>query len=99
MLALYGKGLTLAVDDEASLIARTDGASPAFIQELIRKAALIAAEQDSKEGDRLRVTDEHFDEALRELLFGGGELTRSLLGFEEDGNQPKDHTPQCAASM
>ena len=29
----------------------------------------------------LRVTDSCFDTALREMLFGGGELTRNLLGF------------------
>jgi hypothetical protein len=84
LLALYGKGLTLALDDEASLIAHTEGASPAFIQELIRKAALVASEQDSHEGDTLRLTDRHFEEALRELLFGGGDLTRNLLGFGSD---------------
>ena len=63
------------------MIARTDGASPAFIQELIRKAALIAAEQQSSGEESLRLTDADFDEALRELLLGGGELTRNLLGF------------------
>lgn len=81
LLALYGKGLTLALNDESGLIAHTEGASPAFIQELIRKAALVAAEQNSKDGGNLRLTDSHFDEALRELLFGGGDLTRNLLGF------------------
>jgi hypothetical protein len=29
----------------------------------------------------LRVTDAHCETALRELCLGGGELTRSLLGF------------------
>jgi AAA+ superfamily predicted ATPase len=81
LLALYGRGLTLALNDEAGLIAHTEGASPAFIQELIRKASLFAAEQNSTDGDHLRLTDSHFDSALRELLLGGGDLTRSLLGF------------------
>ena len=98
LLALYGRGLTLALNDEAGLIARTEGASPAFIQELIRKAALIAAEEDSSDGELLRVTDSHFDEALRELLFGGGDLTRTLLGFEPGGSQPKEPTAQSASA-
>jgi hypothetical protein len=42
-------------------------------------------EQDSKDGENLRLTDSHFDEALRELLFGGGDLTRNLLGFVREG--------------
>lgn len=87
LLALYGKGLMLALNDEDGLIARTEGASPAFIQELIRKAALFAAEENSRDGDTLRLTDSHFEEALRELLFGGGDLTRSLLGFAPEAAQ------------
>jgi cell division protease FtsH len=84
LLDLYGRGLTLALADSDRLIARTEGASPAFIQELVRKAALFAAERNSSGGDSLRLTDDDFDEALRELLFGGGELTRNLLGFATD---------------
>jgi AAA+ superfamily predicted ATPase len=84
LLALYGKGLRIELANEDSLIARTEGASPAFIQELIRKAALIAAEQKSQQDDMLRLTDAHFDEALRELVLGGGKLTRNLLGFTAD---------------
>ena len=81
LLDLYGRGLTLELADPDCLIARTEGASPAFIQELVRKAALFAAERQSNGSDSLRLTDNDFDEALRELLFGGGELTRNLLGF------------------
>jgi hypothetical protein len=81
LLELYGKGLTLALRDMEHLVARTEGASPAFIQELVRKAALIAAEQDSLADGVLRLTDDHFDVALKEMLLGGGELTRNLLGF------------------
>jgi hypothetical protein len=81
LLELYGRGLTLDLADPDRLIAKTDGASPAFIQELVRKAALFAAEDDSVADGTLRLTDVHFDEALKELLLGGGELTRNLLGF------------------
>ena len=72
-------GYTLDFD---RLIAKTDEASPAFIQELVRKAALIAAEENSLNDGTLSVTDEHFDVALRELVLDG-ELTRSLLGFRQ----------------
>jgi AAA+ superfamily predicted ATPase len=82
LIDLYGQGLVLELRDMDSIVARTEGASPAFIQEMLRKAALFAAEDSS--GDELRVTDEHCQAALRELLFSGGELTRRLLGFSGD---------------
>jgi ATPase family associated with various cellular activities (AAA) len=76
---LYGRGLTLQVADMPRLIARTEGASGAFIRELLRKAALFAT--DSGDG-HIVVTDHHLDAALHELVVQGGEFTRSLLGFQ-----------------
>jgi hypothetical protein len=73
---LYADGLELDVDDLEPLIRRTEGASGAFIRELLRKSSLIAAD----EGDGLVVRDEHLDEAIRELVDEGGDLTKSLLG-------------------
>jgi hypothetical protein len=83
LLDLYGRGLELALAERARLIARTQGASPAFLKELVRKAALYAAEgAPAGAGDApIRLNDEHFEQALRELLVGGGKLTRNLLGF------------------
>ena len=80
-MELYGQGLTLELSEPDQLVARTEGASPAFIQELLRKAALFAAEEASTRDGSLRVTDRYCDLALRELLLGGGELTRQVLGF------------------
>jgi ATP-dependent 26S proteasome regulatory subunit len=77
LFALYGRGLTLKVEDMSRFIARTDGASPAFIRELLRRAALFAADQSAE----IVVTDRHLDEALHDLVVQGGELTKSLLGF------------------
>src|SRR5439155_2255498 len=55
LLELYGRGLDLALADRDRLIVKTEGASPAFIQEMIRKAALIAAEENSFTDGRIRV--------------------------------------------
>jgi hypothetical protein len=52
-------------------------ASPAFIRELLRRAALVAAVET--EG-ALRVTGEHLQRALAELRAGAEELTKTLLG-------------------
>ncbi|MGV3614289.1 MAG: AAA family ATPase [Fimbriimonas sp.] len=82
LIELYGQGLILEVRDMDAVVARTEGASPAFIKEMLRKAALFAAEEDGE--GALRVTDAHCQAALRELLFSGGELTRRLLGFDAE---------------
>jgi ATP-dependent 26S proteasome regulatory subunit len=78
LFELYGRGLTLELNDLDDLIRRTDGASGAFIRELLRKALLIAAE----EGNGLVVKDEHLQAAIRELIVDGGDLTKSLLGAQ-----------------
>ena len=82
LIQMYGEGLEMEIRDMDSIIARTEGASPAFIQEMLRKAALIAAEESPESA--IRVTDEHCHAALRELLFSDGELTRRLLGFSAE---------------
>ncbi len=76
LFELYGHGLELEVAGLDHFVVRTRGVSAAFIRELLRKAALAAAEQDGP----LVVTERNLDDALQELLFEGGELTRSLLG-------------------
>jgi hypothetical protein len=76
LLELYGRGLTVDVPDLDHFVARTRGVSAAFIRELVRKAALAAADQDGP----LAISGRHLDDALQELLVEGGELTRSLLG-------------------
>jgi len=76
---LYSNGLDVKVDDVDSFMRRSKGASAAFMCEMLRKAALFAAE----DGLPIVVKDKHLDEALRELVISGGAITRSLLGFEE----------------
>lgn len=77
LLELYGRGLTLRVEDLPRIIARTEGASAAFIRELVRKAALLA----SDDGPDIVVEDRHLAESLHELVVRGGDLTKNLLGF------------------
>ena len=83
LIELYGQGLDLRLDDAGTVIDRTEGVSASFIKELLRRAALFAAE----ESEDLVVTDRHVSEALDELLVAGGTLTMRLLGGE-----PPPHT-------
>jgi ATP-dependent 26S proteasome regulatory subunit len=78
LIELYGRGLTLQLEQPDRLIAKTEGASAAFIRELLRRAALFSADEM---GDQAVVQDRHVDEALHELVVAGGELTKSLLGL------------------
>jgi ATP-dependent 26S proteasome regulatory subunit len=82
LLDLYGEGLQLALDGGEQLIAELDGTSPAFIRELLRRGALVAAER-SDDGP-LRVGERDLLEALAELRSGANELTRTLLGGGAD---------------
>jgi hypothetical protein len=78
LLELYSRGLRLDGVDLAQYVERTDGASPAYIKELLRKAALLAA-IDAK-GEAAGVRDEHLTRAMEELA-AGGELAKRIVGF------------------
>jgi hypothetical protein len=79
LLALYGVGLDLRADLER-IVERTKGVSAAFIRELLRLAAVLAAE----DGPAMIVTADHLDAALRELAFDSSPLGRKLLGAAAD---------------
>jgi ATPase family associated with various cellular activities (AAA)/AAA+ lid domain len=79
LFSLYSAGMRVEADDLDGLVERTRGVTGAFIRELLRKAALFAAD----EGDELVVRDRHLDEALHDLVVEGGELTKTLLGGPE----------------
>ena len=77
LVELYGRGLTLRVSAMDNLVERTEGVSPAFIRELLRKAALLAVGP----GDEIVVEDGHLTQAIRELVADDGGVTRRLLGW------------------
>jgi hypothetical protein len=82
LLALYGEGLDLTLDDAGELVDELAGTSPAFIRELLRRGALVAA--DESDDGPLRVTERELRDALAELRAGADELTRTLLGDGAD---------------
>jgi hypothetical protein len=79
LIALYSQGLELRATNLPEVIERSAGASPAFIRELLRRAALLAV--DSADGD-LVVGDRELAGALEELTSGAGPLTGTLLGMQ-----------------
>jgi SpoVK/Ycf46/Vps4 family AAA+-type ATPase len=82
LIDLYGRGLTLQLENPSEIVSKIKGASPAFIKEFVRKASMFAAEEETDTNGTITVVDRHLELALKELVFGGGSLTRNLLGFD-----------------
>jgi ATP-dependent 26S proteasome regulatory subunit len=80
LFAVFGRELDLSGVDIEALLDRTDGASPAFLAELFRKAVVLADER-GESSEPMKLTDADFLAAVRELVEFGGELTRNLLGY------------------
>jgi hypothetical protein len=91
LLELYRGGLDVDLSGADDLIERMHGVTASFIKELIRRAALIAAEerapsdpepQDGRteRSERLCVSTAHLDQALDILAGSHHHLTRRLLG-------------------
>src|ERR1700733_6753648 len=86
LLELYRGSLVLDLSDPDEVITRTEGVTAAFLRELLRRAALLAAGagpdgEGNGGGAPIRVTDAHLTEALDQLLDARGQLTRTLLGW------------------
>jgi hypothetical protein len=82
LMELYRGGLILDLADPESPVTRTEGVTASFLKELLRRAALEAAERDpaADPGAPLRVTDADMSAALDQLLDTRSQLTRILLG-------------------
>jgi ATP-dependent 26S proteasome regulatory subunit len=92
LLELYGRDLELRLTSVDSIVGRTSGVTAAFIKELVRKAALLAASR-SGGGEHIRITDEDLTQSLDDLLAERSALTRVLLGGAQDESRvpgPRD---------
>lgn len=98
LIQLYRGRLTLDLTDAETVINRTDGVTASFLKELLRRAALVAAEELTASGPEtaggpatpaaLRVTDAHLKAALDQLLDTRSQLTRVLLGGHQHATVP-----------
>jgi hypothetical protein len=92
LIRLYQHDLVLDLASPADVIARTEGVTASFLKELLRRAAIYAAEGAAGQGpgaeagrgdaaaSPLTVSDAHMNAALDELLDSRNQLTRTLLG-------------------
>jgi hypothetical protein len=90
-MRLYQRDLMLDLADPAAVIAQTEGVTASFLKELLRRAAMYAAE-DAAGPDAisapLTVRDIHMNAALDELLDSRNQLTRALLGGRAADSRP-----------
>jgi cell division protease FtsH len=88
LLHLYRGRLDLDLTGADDVIDRTEGVTASFLKELLRRAAVVAAEGDQashQDGDAapIAVRAEHLTAALDELLATRNAMTRALLGSGE----------------
>jgi hypothetical protein len=88
LLRLYQGSLELDGSDLDTVVERTDGVTAPFLRELLRKAALLAAEADlaaaaAETDGPIRVTGAQLATALDGLLESRSALTRTLLGGQQ----------------
>ncbi|HTQ84881.1 MAG TPA: ATP-binding protein [Candidatus Solibacter sp.] len=76
LIKLYSRGLELPGELLELIVRRTKGASPAFIKELMRRAAQFQFEMSA--GGKLEQAA--LDGAIEEMVFSGGALNLKLLG-------------------
>ena len=86
LFALYRGDLSVDESNLDAVIDRTDQVTASFLKELLRRAALIAA--DSSSAGPLRVTAAQLDTALDELLDTRNAMTRVLLGGRQRSADP-----------
>ncbi len=79
LFALYRGSLDVDESNLDSVIGRTDGVTASFLKELLRRAALVAADAGD-DGDRISVSAAQLDDALDELMDTRNAMTRTLLG-------------------
>jgi ATPase family associated with various cellular activities (AAA) len=76
LVKLYARGVQMSEQLTELIVRRTKGASPAFIKELMRRAAQFQFEI-SENGD---LKQSAVDNAIEEMVFSGGSLNLKLLG-------------------
>ncbi|MGH3412575.1 MAG: hypothetical protein ACRDPH_05810 [Marmoricola sp.] len=78
---LYRGRLEIDTSRLDDVLQRTEGVTASFLKELLRRAAVIAADRDPHAEVALRVSADDLDAALDDLMDTRNQMTRSVLGF------------------
>lgn len=84
LVDLYRGRLEVDLTRLDDVLDRTDGVTASFLKELLRRAAVLAADRSPDDGADLRVSADDLDAALADLLDTRNQMTRAVLGFRED---------------
>ncbi len=66
------------------VLERTEGASQAYLKELVFRAVQIATEGKRGVYQRVRLSDRDLEEALNEMTAAGGRSAKRIIGFQVD---------------
>ncbi|WP_156390962.1 MULTISPECIES: AAA family ATPase [unclassified Nocardioides] len=86
LVELYAGRLEVDLGRIEDVLDRTDGVTASFLKELLRRAAVVAADrQDAPDDDTaLAVSADDLEAALDDLLDTRNQMTRAVLGFREE---------------
>jgi hypothetical protein len=86
LIELYRGTLDVDLTRVDTILDRTDGVTASFLKELLRRAAVVAADRDDSPDQALTVTADDLNTALDELLDTRHQMTRAVLGYQNDEN-------------
>jgi ATP-dependent 26S proteasome regulatory subunit len=84
LVQLYRGALDVDLSGLDEVLDRTDGVTASFLKELLRRAAVVAADREPSADAPLSVSADDLSTALDELLDTRNRMTRAVLGFREE---------------
>jgi hypothetical protein len=85
LVELYRGSLDVDLSRLDTVLDRTDGVTASFLKELLRRAAVVAADREDQAIDSpLHVTADDVDTALDDLLDTRNQMTRAVLGYRDE---------------
>jgi hypothetical protein len=84
LVQLYRGALDVDLARLDDLLDRTDGVTASFLKELLRRAAVVAADREpGPAGGAVSVSADDLETALEELLDTRNRMTRAVLGYRD----------------
>ena len=86
LVELYRGSLVVDLSRVDDVLDRTDGVTASFLKELLRRAAVVAADRDAQSpaDTVLTVSADDLSSALEELLDTRNQMTRAVLGYRKE---------------
>ena len=89
LVELYRRSMVLDDSRLDAVLDRTDGVTASFLKELLRRAAVVAADRETSGGDAgVRVSADDLDTALDDLLDTRNRMTQRALGLDVESATP-----------